>query len=82
MLQAADLFNAGTGAPRQAETSLHVAYKSLGAPDYTIVCGLKPARSTEVAAALDDPRFCPKCLAGRPHATGSSVRVVVLLVAS
>ncbi len=91
ILAAADLVNAGTGAPPQVpRQSIHVAIVHLGgeggasaidASAATLVCAEKPeGERTVVVAPLDDPRFCRKCLAGRPSAAGSGIRVVAVLV--
>jgi hypothetical protein len=67
-------------------TSIHVAIMHRGAATIVgsedlFVCGEKPkGPRVVVAAPLDDPRFCPKCLAGRPLAHGSEIKVVTVLV--
>lgn len=90
--QAAKVFAAdaqSTVPPRPAGQSIHVAIVHMGehgasaidARDASFICSQKPeGKRTVVVAPLDDSRFCPKCLQARPHAVGSSVRVVTVLV--
>jgi hypothetical protein len=90
--EAAKVFAATTQAFARAPAgqSFHVAIVHLGgeggasaidASAATLVCAEKPeGERTVVVAPLDDPRFCRKCLAGRPSAAGSGIRVVAVLV--
>lgn len=86
---------AGTRAPRDATRprsasmggSIHIAVRSWKGGGYEdaetapLVCMGKPeGRRVAVVAPLDDERFCPKCLRGRPHSTGSAIRAVTVLV--
>ena len=47
----------------------------------TLLCKGQPdGRRMTVMAPLDDPRVCPVCVARRPEAVGSLVRVLTVLV--
>ena len=71
-------------APAVARQSIHYVVDMQSLIDVTghsFLCSANPGEGQRVVivAPHDDPRWCPKCLACKPSARGSSVRIVTVL---